>query len=59
MSKTHKDEDCSDDYSIRSRQGDVDQKSSGDEIFACKVGATQIKSVLAPCLIVIELLIRD
>ena len=41
--------DCLNDYSIKLCQRDMAQKSSGVEIFACKVGATQIKSVFAQC----------
>ena len=40
--------DCLDDHSMRLCQEDMAQNSSGDEIFACKLGATQVKSVLAP-----------
>ena len=34
---------------MRLCQEDMALKSFGVEIFVCKVGATQIKSILAPC----------
>ena len=42
-------EDCLDDHSMRLNQEDMAQKSSVVEIFACKVGATLVKSVFVPC----------
>ena len=41
--------ECLDDFSKRLGQEDKAQENSGVEIFAYKAGATQIKSILAPC----------
>ena len=41
--------DCLDDFSKRLVQEHKAQNNSGVEIFAYKVGATQIKSIFAPC----------
>ena len=42
--------DSLDDFSKRFGWEDIAQNNSGIEIFAYKVGATQIKPILAPCL---------
>ena len=38
--------DCLDDHSMRLSHKNMAQKNYGDEILACEVNATQIKSVL-------------